>query len=199
MLFSFVARCHGLRGSQKYTCTPFHLRAEPGTNGQLRRLRSPRSYVCLVVGAPGAILHPGSARGNVARYGRRRSAQRAAIIRQELPARSPREISSRSGSDSRNADCGFVRGLSPPVFSSRRCTDFAEHPTPLPPRGASHLLEHGPEAPSAPRVLAYAPVLIPDPFDTPHQTMIRMINRQARCRDPLKPPVQVPSSAAAPV
>jgi hypothetical protein len=55
--------------------------------------------------------------------------RRLAITRHESPASSPREISSRSGSDSRNADWGVDRGFTPPVLTNNRCTDFAEHPS----------------------------------------------------------------------
>jgi len=42
-----------------------------------------------------------------------------------------REISSRSGSESRSVDRGVVRGFTPPILRSRRCTDLAEQPTAL--------------------------------------------------------------------
>jgi hypothetical protein len=41
----------------------------------------------------------------------------------------PREISSRSANDNRNADRGMDLGFTPPVAINKRCTDFAEHPT----------------------------------------------------------------------
>jgi len=62
--------------------------------------------------------------------------RRLAITRHESPASNPREISSRSGSDSRNADWGVDRGFTPPVLTNNRCTDFAEHPTAV----ARHLM-----------------------------------------------------------
>ena len=40
LLFSFVARCHGLRGSQKYTCTPV-----ASVNCTCRPISFPRSHV----------------------------------------------------------------------------------------------------------------------------------------------------------
>lgn len=57
--------------------------------------------------------------------------RRVAIVRHESPAKSPREISSRSGNDSRRADRGVVRGFTPPVFRSNRCTDNVEQPIAL--------------------------------------------------------------------
>lgn len=49
--------------------------------------------------------------------------------RRDEPARSPREISSRSATESRNGDRVVLRGGMPPVAFSRRWMAFFEHPT----------------------------------------------------------------------
>ncbi len=64
---------------------------------------------------------------------------------------SPPEISSRTGSDSRNADWGIDRGSHLPVLTNNRCTAFAEHPH----RRRRYLMHltrsYGARAPTVPR------------------------------------------------